>query len=423
MSTSSGKYSLLKRYLAAGALALCTRSADAQIALSRAEAIERAGANSPRAAVALSDSLEAAALVRVARQFENPTVSASYSKSEPQAHFALDIPFDWPSARAPRIKSAERTLGAATLRLQYNRALLALDADTIYTRGQANLARATLSARTARDADSVLVMARIRRDAGDASDLDVELAAVFDGQSANAAVADSIAAQEVLVALQTLIGLRPDSVVIALSEQIEGINDGSPTGVTRPRPDIATTPIAQALSNSMLVTAAERDADAALSRVLVEQRRRFASPSLSVGFESVGPSSGGMLPTLGLAVPLPLFNRNSANVQLAQTQVARARAAVTLARLEQSAAVTNARRAVSSTQVRLNRSQQLVAGANRIAALSLVAYREGAAPLAAVLDAQRSARETLAQFVDDVAAARIAESVLRFLSFPGGESR
>ena len=54
--------------------------------------------------------------------------------------------------------------------------------------------------------------------------------------------------------------------------------------------------------------------------------------------------------------------------------------------------------------------------ANRIATLSLVAYREGASALSAVLDAQRAARETLSQYVDDVATSRIAESVLRFYS-------
>jgi outer membrane protein TolC len=54
-----------------------------------------------------------------------------------------------------------------------------------------------------------------------------------------------------------------------------------------------------------------------------------------------------------------------------------------------------------------------VASANRVAAMSLTAYREGASSLPNVLEAQRNARDVLAQYVDDLAAAWIASAVLR----------
>ncbi|MDQ6611010.1 MAG: TolC family protein [Gemmatimonadota bacterium] len=150
--------------------------------------------------------------------------------------------------------------------------------------------------------------------------------------------------------------------------------------------------------------------------MLIEQRRRIAAPSLSVGLEAFDATNKGLLPTIGIGLPLPLFNRNLANIQLAQAELLRARANLSLARLEQSTALAGAARDATAARARLARSTQLVASANRIAALSLIAYREGATPLATALDAQRSAREVLAQYLDDIATARIAESVLRLFS-------
>jgi outer membrane protein TolC len=48
--------------------------------------------------------------------------------------------------------------------------------------------------------------------------------------------------------------------------------------------------------------------------------------------------------------------------------------------------------------------------------MSLVAYREGAASLPNVLEAQRSARDVRGQYIDDLAAAWIATAELRVLS-------
>ncbi len=78
--------------------------------------------------------------------------------------------------------------------------------------------------------------------------------------------------------------------------------------------------------------------------------------------------------------------------------------------------IAHARRAQIGADARIARDLLLVASANRIADMSLVAYREGAEPLATVLDAQRSAREILAQYIDDVAAASIAAATLRVLT-------
>ncbi|NUQ91999.1 MAG: hypothetical protein HOQ26_03685 [Gemmatimonadaceae bacterium] len=65
---------------------------------------------------------------------------------------------------------------------------------------------------------------------------------------------------------------------------------------------------------------------------------------------------------------------------------------------------------------RVTRGRAVVESASRVAAMSLTAYREGASTLPNVLEAQRSAREIVAQYVDDLARAWIATANLRVLT-------
>jgi hypothetical protein len=67
-------------------------------------------------------------------------------------------------------------------------------------------------------------------------------------------------------------------------------------------------------------------------------------------------------------------------------------------------------------RTRLARDRTLLAGADQVAAMSLQAYREGAVPLANVLEAQRLAREALGRYVDDMTAASDAADLLRLLT-------
>jgi len=94
----------------------------------------------------------------------------------------------------------------------------------------------------------------------------------------------------------------------------------------------------------------------------------------------------------------------------------RARAALDLTRRETEAAVARARRELIAAQARVRRSAALVASADRIAGMSLQAYGEGAVALANVLEAQRNAREILARYIDDLAAADAAARTLRWLT-------
>ncbi len=380
------------------------QSAVTRTAVSRTEVIAAAVANNPRTAIVTADRAIASADVRAARQWDNPMFGASFTKDAPQQHYTVDLPLDAWWLRAPRVSAAESGRDATALRLQFEIRSIALDADTAYTRAQLAMARSRLSARTAGDADSLLVLARVRRDAGDASQLDVELASVFAGQARNLASADSLAARAALLAMQTMMGLAADAPSISVSDSLtleRADDDGRTT----------TSPLA--------LGAVAREVQAAESRLLAEQRRRFGAPSLSLGVETANPDGpAGALPTVGLSIPFPLFHRNEAGIAGARAELARAQAVQALTRLESSAAVLAARRDADAARARAERSATLVASADRITAMSLLAYREGASTLLVVLEAQRTARETLLQYFEDVAASRVATSVLRLLTTP-----
>ena len=64
----------------------------------------------------------------------------------------------------------------------------------------------------------------------------------------------------------------------------------------------------------------------------------------------------------------------------------------------------------------VRRESRACASADRVAAMSLRAYAEGAVPLANVLEAQRNAREALGRYIDDVALLNDAAGAVRLLT-------
>jgi cobalt-zinc-cadmium efflux system outer membrane protein len=378
------------------------RTIAAQQPVSRTDAVQAAVARGPRLAIARADSTGAQAGVALARQFANPIAGVSHTKSAPTEHYSLDIPLDFPWLRSSRIGAAQAFAGAATMRFAFEREAIAFDADTSYTRALAAASRSRVSERTARDADSLLTLARVRRDAGDGSELDVQLAAVNAGQQANAAANDSLESTSALLAVQAVMGMSATAPTIVLSDTLETMPAGASGESGAP----------------LLILAAEQESRSADLSLALEKRRVFAAPSLSLGFESHDPSltSSSVLPTIGISLPLPLFNQNGAAVMAAEAQRDRARAMLAAARIDILSALSRARRAQQVATARAARSEKLVEGANRVAALSVLAYREGAAGLASVLEAQRTAREALQNHVDDVAAARNAAGLVRLLT-------
>ena len=97
----------------------------------------------------------------------------------------------------------------------------------------------------------------------------------------------------------------------------------------------------------------------------------------------------------------------------AKAGLARAEAELAYARRESGARIARARRELAAAQLRVERDRRLLASAQRVASMSLTAYAEGAAGLPTVHEAQRSARDAVARYLDDLATAQTAAAYLR----------
>jgi cobalt-zinc-cadmium efflux system outer membrane protein len=369
--------------------------------LSREAAINASVARGGRAALAAADTASAKAQLLGARALENPAFNATWSKSAPQLHFSLEMPVPFPGGRRLRINSAQASVRAAGYRYQFERAAARLDADTTYTRALAAAARARLSTRNAFVADTLVQIAIARRNAGDASDLEVELARVNAGQERNLAIADSLELLSVLADLATVTA-APSGSISSLADSLV-------------LPD---TSITTSSGVPLQIAAGDQSVVAAQRAVGAERRSVFGSPALMAGFETHDPAGDekGILPTYGITLPIPFLNRNRAGIAAANAELIRARAELAVTRVEYDATLARVKRQRSIAYQRAILDRQLLASANRVASMSVRAYREGAFPLSNVFEAQRSARDVLRQYVDDLADVWIADALLRVLT-------
>src|SRR5438552_3780295 len=375
--------------------------------VTRAQAVAAALTRGAPAAFGRADTAAAAGVLRAARLYPNPSLAASYTKDLPHYHVLADLALDLPWLRAARVGAAASARDAARYGFAFGRAAIRFDVDTTYTRALAALAHARLSRRTASDADSLLRMAQLRREVGDASELDVRLAEVNAGQLANIAADDALAAVDALLAVQLAMGLPAETPTIPLAD--------SPVPPVPPLPPTARPP---APAGEALRVAAAAASLRSLERALtLAHRSVLPAPSLQAGFDQGDPTGpSGLLPMIGVSLSLPLFNRNGGEIAQATAARDRAQANFDLVGRESAPERSRAERGFTAALARLERNRRLLASADRVAAMSLQAYAEGAVPLASVLEAQRNAREALGRYIDDVAAANDAAAALRLLT-------
>jgi cobalt-zinc-cadmium efflux system outer membrane protein len=384
----------------------------AQRPVTRTDAVEAAISLGPRLAVAQADTAVALAALITARAVPNPTLAASYTKDAPPYHTTLELPLDFPWLRGPRVGSAAAARTAAQYHYAFQRAAAALDADTTYTRVLAAREHARLSRRNAQDADSLRRMAATRRDAGDASDLDVELATVNAGQQANVAATDSLTYMSSVLDLQSIMGLLATQPEIDPADSLGAPPAEDGTGAVVP------------VGSTLEVAAAQQTLASAQLGTTLQRRSVWGALSVIGGFDWGDPTNPGLLPVIGISVPIPLFSRSRGAVLQAEAELQRARAEVTLAQAEGTARIARSRRERAIALAKVSRDRVLLASAARVASMSLTAYREGESSLPNVLEAQRNARDILGQYIDDLAAAWIATAALRVYTLtPASASR
>jgi cobalt-zinc-cadmium efflux system outer membrane protein len=139
--------------------------------------------------------------------------------------------------------------------------------------------------------------------------------------------------------------------------------------------------------------------------------------SINGGVEAGGSADEpGILPTFGIGIGLPFFDRNRGAIAQAQAERVRAQAELFQAQVEARTEIAHALRERANALARVERDRAVVASAERVSAMSIEACREGAQSLPNVLQAQRSARDVISQYIDDLAAAWVATAELRVFS-------
>lgn len=395
-------------FLGALAILLFAPHLGAQQPFSRAEAIRTALGGSVLVTAISADTLAASARLRSAREYPNPSLTLSQSKDAPQRHFLFDVPLDLPGIRGARVRAAEAGRASARFGFLAARAAIELNADTMYTTAQGAELRAALSHSTALDAAKLLTDTKARRDAGDASDLDVNLAEVSAAQAANVANADSLEAVDTRLELQAAMGLRGDTVIVELRDSL-----AAPSArIAQSASDPAAYPTVAAASAA--VTAAQQ-------MLIFERRSAIGVPSIQFGADAHDPAGGqkGLLPTVGIALPLPLFNHNGGAVDAAHAEVTRAQAGLEIARLDASARLARARRTRSVAESRIARDRTILDAATRNVSLAERAYAAGEMAIGDILAARRAQYDAQAQYVTDLVSANIGAALVRVLTANG----
>ncbi|MEO7217477.1 MAG: TolC family protein [Gemmatimonadaceae bacterium] len=380
----------------------------AQQPLSRTEAIQAALGKSVLVTAISADTLAAGARLRSAREYPNPSLTLSQSKDAPQSHFLFDVPLDLPGIRGARVRAAEAGRASAKFGFLAARAAIELNADTMYTTAQGAELRAVLSHSTAVDAAKLLSDTKARRDAGDASDLDVNLAEVSAAQAANIANTDSLEAIDTRLELQAAMGLRGDTVVVELRDSLAAPS----AGIIPPAAGIGTSPI---------VAAANAAVTAAQQTLVFERRRAIGVPSIQFGADAHDPAGGqkGLLPTVGIALPLALFNHNAGAIDAAHAEVTRAQAGLEIARLDASTQLARARRTRSVAESRIERDRTIMEAATRNVSMAELAYAAGEMAIGDILAARRAQYDAQAQYVTDLVSANVGAALVRVLTANG----
>jgi cobalt-zinc-cadmium efflux system outer membrane protein len=386
---------------------LLAAPAVAQRRVTLEDAIAAAVAAAPTVAAARADSAAARAELSLARTLPDPALLLGYSRSAPRNHIEVEQPLEYPWVRSARIRAAATGLDATHLLVGAELASVRYRVEVAYAQAAGAAALHQLSRQNVENGRELVQSVRARMETGDASELDVELAEVTFGQIRSAALGDSLQALQANLALQSLMGVPLDSAIFAAADPLEAVPLAPPDAAAPLR-----------------VSAAERQLASREASLLAARRSQLPSPAVQVGIEQGDPAGDetGVLPMVGITVTVPLFGAKQAEVARARAERERARAELAAARRETAAALAAAGRARDLAVARTETDREAASHAERVARLSATAFREGAYPLATVLEAQRNAREAQRQYLDDLIASRIAMAAYRLASTGGGAS-
>lgn len=357
--------------------------------VSLAAAIEAFAENSLALRIARSEAAEIAGAARQSRAWFNPSLSARRDDLDRngdeywEENLLLSQPLEWPGRTAARYRAAAYTIEASTARFRSDSTRLAFEVREAWALAWF----AEAAELTARQAVAVIQEvaedAEIRLEEGDISAYEtrrLRLARVQAEQDVAEAELRSRNARRRLAAL-----ILPGTGIeeVGPSAALEGL----PPPVTR-----------EAALGALLerpdLEAAARDLDAAQAELAVARSGWMPDPTVSLGYRRQEGGFQGL--SLGLDLPLPLFDRGGGERQAADARSAAAAHRLDLRRrLAENDLLTAADRYESSRGRLAAAADGLMADAEALLASATAAYGENEMSLLELLDAAsafRSAR-------------------------------
>jgi outer membrane protein, heavy metal efflux system len=345
--------------------------------------------------------VEAAEAQRIAAgAFPNPQLSTSVEKlrtgsappgtpSSRDTTAALSQLVELGGKRGDRLRSAAAEAAASGERVGFTRTRL--DADVVKAYAAALAARETVRIERL-SAASLTRSAQIAEDrfkAGEISDAEREQVGIAAGRFAADVRTAEAAAVQALVALQLLLGTpRPDG-GIELADDLDRLSTLVATAA--PAPGAAAT--AGGVADRPDVRAAVNEVDRAEADLSLQKALRVPDPTLLAQYESELPDHPH---TVGFAVslPVPLFYRNRGGIRAAETARDSARRDLEQAQARVWAEVTTTRAAWDAAlDRRLRVHGDLLPRAEKVGEMVAFAYRNGAASLLELLEAERNLNE------------------------------
>ena len=320
---------------------------------------------------------------------------------------------EWGDLRGARVDAAEGLLTAARARARADSLRLAFDVVRAYLEAAAAAERTDRLGDVTEVVRTATTAAAARYDEGDLAGFDLRRLRV---EQARYETALEIAALDAAAARRRL------ALLILPDEAIEGGIEVAPAaGLDELPPEVL---LADALAAAELnrpeVDAARAEVAAARAALEAARAARRPSPTVSAGVQR---QQGGLYgPTIGLSLPLPIFDRNTGEIAAEQARLTQAETRLALAERQVEADVRRAYETYASLarRVALVRGELLV-GTEGLLATARVAYGEGALSLVELLDAADAYRE--ARVVSTDLAADYTAAYYDLLRSAGGTLR
>jgi cobalt-zinc-cadmium efflux system outer membrane protein len=363
-------------------------SAPPPAALTLEEAMSSALSANPGLAAARLGREEAKARGNVAGQRPNPELLLEEAKDFPRDAATLSVPIERGGKRQRRLqlaaaqaKSGEAELArlTATTRNQLRRAYFALSAAQRRAAETAELQRLAESARDA---------ARARFEAGDVPRLDALQAELAAAQAANEADRARGLTAGARADLNALLGRPLDSPVV--------VSAGLDAGIVPP-PDAA---VRQALAASTELAVLDLGIATQTAQVEVARSETYRDLTAGAGVTHHSPPDFDWGWRASLTIPLPLFNRGRAQVQLEQATLARLQAERNAAAARIRGEVFSAAAAAETQRQALLRFRdEILPRAAEVESMAEDSYRSGQTGLVALLQSLQSVHDLRLQAV------------------------